>query len=31
MIINIMDKITEAMANMEVEKKYTRGDLRALI
>ena len=26
-----MDKITEAMADMEVEKKYTQENLRALI
>ncbi len=26
-----MDKITEAMADMEVERKNSRGDLRALI
>ena len=26
-----MDKLTEAMTDMEVDKKFTRGDLRALI
>jgi len=26
-----MDKITEAMADMQVDKKYDRSDLRALI
>lgn len=31
MIINTMDKITEAMADMQVDRKYDRTDLRALI
>ena len=31
MIINTMDKITEAMSDMEVDRKYDRSDLRALI
>ena len=31
MIINTMDRITEAMSDMTVDRKYDRSDLRAMI